>query len=280
MLLDNGADCNKANESTENPDLPKPLFSNKWQFEKTVSSSGGRLQGYDSDVVVSIPPYAVDDAHSLTTSSCPQSSKQDLFNESSEEHEHSLTVKIHGTISTDLRRVHEQLQLEEDEKICSPVAEYFAGKDFRFQKPVCILLPHFLPDDILRTEIRVYQVEAGDGGTVAGISTVQLLKTTHEESKDLDSSDFTCTSAEGFCLKNGQVWIFTTHFSAYFCTHCKKELNPPNLYLRLYASYLLRKSIHKTATDVSLKLFIWDSRLAIRDFRKVSTDLSVVLQLP
>jgi hypothetical protein len=261
-FLEPESDC------ADEPDIPNPMFSEIWQFEGTFTSSGGNIQGCDSDVVLSIPPDAIDECYSqFQKSSTDSNSNQDLFHNSfGFEHyqpDQAAGITIHGAISTDLQRVHQQLHLEEDEKICSPVAEYFAGKDFRFHKPVCIRLPHFLPEDIHKTEIRVYQIQEGEDGTEMRISTVQLLETTNEESNDFKTSK--SASTEGFCWENGQICIFTTHFSAYFCTHCKKEMNPPKLYLRLYAKYFQKPN----TTDVNIKLFIWDTRLEIRDFRKV-----------
>jgi hypothetical protein len=238
--------------------LPKPMFSKAWQFEETFSSPGGILQGCDSDVVLSIPTDAVDECQPRQSPSSSDSSyKQSGITGLRVQHDQprqTSGIQILGAICTNLWTVHEQLRLEENEKICSPVAEYFAGKDFRFQKPVCIFLPHFLPKDIHETEIRVYQIQGEDGREMR-ISTVQLLQ------KD---EDFKSLSAEGFCLKNGQICIFTTHFSAWCCTTIEKT--PPNLQLRLYASYFQRKA----DTDIYVTLLIWDKRLNISDFRKAS----------
>nr|KAG5686958.1 hypothetical protein BaRGS_021533 [Batillaria attramentaria] len=48
---------------------------------------------------------------------------------------------------TSLRVSTRVVKLSEDECVSSPVAEYWAGHEFRFKKPVTITLPHFLPPD-------------------------------------------------------------------------------------------------------------------------------------
>nr|KAG5686956.1 hypothetical protein BaRGS_021531 [Batillaria attramentaria] len=54
---------------------------------------------------------------------------------------------IHTAVCTDVDRVRRVVKLSKDECVSSPVAEYWAGHEFRFKKPVTITLPHFLPPD-------------------------------------------------------------------------------------------------------------------------------------
>nr|KAG5689786.1 hypothetical protein BaRGS_011587 [Batillaria attramentaria] len=73
-----------------------------------------------SDIILDVPPNAV---------------------------EEDLQVTIHTAVCTDVDRVRRVLKLSEDECVSSPVAEYWAGHEFRFKKRVTITLPHFLPPD-------------------------------------------------------------------------------------------------------------------------------------
>nr|KAG5692459.1 hypothetical protein BaRGS_010169 [Batillaria attramentaria] len=61
--------------------------------------------------------------------------------------EEDSQVDIHTAVCTDVDRVRQVVKLSEDECVSSPVAEYWAGHEFRFKKPVTITLPHFLPPD-------------------------------------------------------------------------------------------------------------------------------------
>nr|KAG5686959.1 hypothetical protein BaRGS_021534 [Batillaria attramentaria] len=61
--------------------------------------------------------------------------------------EEDSQVDIHTAVCTDVDRVRQVVKLSEDECVSSPVAEYWAGREFRFKKPVTITLPHFLPPD-------------------------------------------------------------------------------------------------------------------------------------
>nr|KAG5686961.1 hypothetical protein BaRGS_021536 [Batillaria attramentaria] len=69
-------------------------------------------------------------------------------------------VDIHTAVCTDVDRVRQVLRLSEDECVSSPVAEYWAGHEFRFKKPVTITLPHFLPPDPDPSLVHVYRDSA------------------------------------------------------------------------------------------------------------------------
>jgi hypothetical protein len=164
------------------------------------------LHGDDSDVVLNIPPGAIE---TLSGKSADESHAL---------HE-TAGVAFHGSICTDLRTVHEQLNLEGHDRICSPVAEYFAGENFKFQKPVCINLPHFLSEDIDEKEIKVYQFHKQKSGKI----NITTLKPSTAFTRADESEDG--ASDEGYyVLDKAEIKVFTSHFSGYFCTHCKRKL--------------------------------------------------------
>ncbi|KAK7473950.1 hypothetical protein BaRGS_00034779 [Batillaria attramentaria] len=101
-------------------EIPEPIFSRRWEAVSRFSNSGGTFRKSGSDVILDVPRNAV---------------------------EEDLQVTIHTAVCTDTDRVRRVLKLPEDECVSSPVAEYWAGHEFRFKKPVTITLPHFLPPD-------------------------------------------------------------------------------------------------------------------------------------
>lgn len=269
--------------------IPKPVFSEVWQFSEQFSSHGGQLQGPDSDVILSIPETAINDisdkesSHGVSSSSpspsditsgikSNDSEKQDVTTGVTDQNDQvAKGVRIYGAISTDLETVQRKLRLASTETISSPVAEYFAGENFTFHQPVCISLPHFLPPDINTSDVRVYQFHTDNTGEIV-VERLTLSKpndnTPEERSDEPDSSiadDVVKRTGVFYFSEKGEINILTDHFSGYLCTQCKQELDPPHLRLRLYGRHIQRNT-----RDVDLTLFIWDRRLDIRDFRKVS----------
>ncbi|KAK7477403.1 hypothetical protein BaRGS_00031379, partial [Batillaria attramentaria] len=117
----------------------QPIFSSKWQTVDTVTSSGGTVRKQYSDVILTVPSDAVDE---------------------------DSQVDIHTAVCTDVDRVRRVVKLSEDECVSSPVAEYWAGHEFRFKKPVTITLPHFLPPDPDPSLVRVYRVTRRPDGEI------------------------------------------------------------------------------------------------------------------
>ncbi|KAK7462558.1 hypothetical protein BaRGS_00038387, partial [Batillaria attramentaria] len=117
----------------------QPIFSSEWQTVDTVTSSGGTVRKQYSDVILTVPSDAVDE---------------------------DSQVDIHTAVCTDVDRVRQVVKLSEDECVSSPVAEYWAGHEFRFKKPVTITLPHFLPPDPDPSLVRVYRVTRRPDGEI------------------------------------------------------------------------------------------------------------------
>ncbi|XP_070209772.1 uncharacterized protein [Littorina saxatilis] len=263
----------------------QPIFSRSWQFSKSFSSKGGRLQGVDSDVILFVPGDAVDDAGDDVTRGCgtiptqrkrhqsisnnqkEQATPEEDQMNNSEESDSTTAVTIRGATSIDLKGVRGKLKLSATESICSPVVEYYAGENVVFKKPVCISLPHFLPPDADKSNVKVYQVSRSSDGEIC----VELLKLAdtqnHDEGLEEGEKGFTENTASSlgsfYLSEEKRITIFTNHFTGYFCTHCQHGTDPPYLKFRLYGRHLQRRT-----RDVDLTLFIWDLRLDIRDFRK------------
>ncbi|XP_070209768.1 uncharacterized protein [Littorina saxatilis] len=263
----------------------QPIFSRSWQFSKSFSSKGGRLQGVDSDVILFVPGDAVDDAGEDVTRGCgtiptqrkrhqsisnnqkEQATPEEDQMNNSEESDATAAVTIRGATSIDLKGVRGKLKLSATESICSPVVEYYAGENVVFKKPVCISLPHFLPPDADKSNVKVYQASRSSDGEIC----VELLKLAdtpnHDEGLEEGEKGFMENTASSlgsfYLLGEKRITIFTNHFTGYFCTHCQHGTDPPYLKFRLYGRHLQRRT-----RDVDLTLFIWDLRLDIRDFRK------------
>ncbi|KAK7463937.1 hypothetical protein BaRGS_00038074 [Batillaria attramentaria] len=216
--------------SASGPDW-RPSFSKHWQFSAEFSGKGGTLQGDSSDIVLHVPEAAVT----------------------------SGTVVVKGAVSTDLDRVHKELGLRHDERIVSPVIEYFAGEDFAFQKPVGLSIPHFASSP---EGMSVYWFQKGDFGF-----RIQKLKmecdVDNTDEKYLNSGIFRFT--DGGCVE-----VLIRHFCGFVCTHCDKE--SPQLRLRLYGAPFGEKG-----SDVNLFLLVWDNRLDIKDFRESEEDQKYIM---
>ncbi|KAK7489179.1 hypothetical protein BaRGS_00019557 [Batillaria attramentaria] len=199
----------------------EPIFNKTWGLKKEFSPSGGYLQGEASDVRLEIPREA------LVGSVC-----------------------VWGAICTDTKAVEEKLDLPEDEFIITPVAEYFAGSEFKSAEPVRIFLPYFLPSSFVKEKARAYRFYRDDAGKL------------RRERVDVELNDFDDTGAGRLQLAQGKgktasslsrLCIQTDRFSGYFCTVCcrTEELPNPVLYMDLWAKPV-RKDDGRTQIDVRL----------------------------
>ncbi|XP_070209267.1 uncharacterized protein [Littorina saxatilis] len=208
-----------------------PMFSDTWQVREEFNSSGGFFRGPESDVRLEIPAGAVED---------------------------NLHVLIKGAVCTDLEHVHRSFRLPENEYIASVVAEYFAGDGFQFQKHVRIVLPHFLPPTFCKEKVKVYQCYV----TASGDWVQQILPLEEKDNarrSSLKNEQLQREAVFYFAEKN-EIHILTTHFSVYFCTDCGTDYPPPELFLEVHGRH--------SHQQVDMRLYIWDSRLNIEDFRK------------
>ena len=224
----------------------RPYFSGTWQICKEFTSQGGTLRAPRSDVRVEIPEDAVE---------------EDIY------------VLLKGAICTDLDSVHRNFQLPDSEYIMSPVAEYSAGRGFQFQKPVRVVLRHFLPPTFSKDNVKVYQcrlLESGDW-------TIQAL---HLEEKDnrrrlLTWKEYVQQTGVFYFAENSEIHVLTNHFSLYFCTDCGTNYPPPELWLEVHARHVIKEADER---QVDVRLDIWDRRLQVQDFRQVG-DVSGALNM-
>ena len=230
--------------------LPPPIVSVHWQASWTVRSEGGCFRKTGSDVILQVPPEAVQEDGG---------------------------VVVHAAICADVVRIRRLLNLSDDEQIVTPLAEYWAGQDFRFQSPVSITLPHFLPPDYDPDLVRVYHVTRTHDGriTLTRISEdPETGKVPEDGATTLDDSDVRLEDKQLGCIQSEEshIQLFTDHFSGYVCTYCDTEVKKngrprPQLYVMGSGSL--------TATPYSryhLDVFasVWDRRIKVADCRQVN----------
>ena len=229
--------------------LPPPIVSIHWQASWTVRPEGGSFRKTGSDVILQVPPEAVQEDGG---------------------------VVVHAAICADVDRIRRLLNLSDDEQIATPLAEYWAGQDFRFQSPVSITLPHFLPPDYDPDLVCVYHVTRTHDGriTLTRINEdPETGKVPEDGATTLDDSDVRLEEKHLGCIQyeESHIQLFTDHFCGRVCTYCDKEVKKngrPRLQLYLMASGSL------TATPDShchLDVFahVWDGRIKAADCRQV-----------
>ncbi|KAK7495790.1 hypothetical protein BaRGS_00013010 [Batillaria attramentaria] len=212
---------------------PRPLCGVDWSMSNDYTSKGGELQCPGSDVKLRIPEKAI--------------KKSD-----------KITVK--AAVSTELEIAHSALKLSDDEVIASPVVEYSSGqdKDFKFDEPVIIKMPHFVPQDCPEDSIRVYKFRRDSSGV---LQKVRLERSKEDQktsgNKVRHTGDFTCADKQLIHIRN-------YHFCVYVvCYEPHRMKTPEPLRLRLHGRHIQRDT-----RDVDLWLCMGDRRIDIVDFRK------------
>ncbi|KAK7480271.1 hypothetical protein BaRGS_00028439 [Batillaria attramentaria] len=162
-------------------------------------------------------------------------------------------VTVKSAVSTDLKLIHRELGLNDSETIASPVAEFCTSESFTFVQPVIVNLPHFLPEDCSKDKVRVYRFHLD----CRGFLHIERLKQAKSETGELPEDGSFHFSAPQ------EIQVYTSHFTGFLCTLCDADIVPVPLRLRLYGRHVQRET-----RDVDLWLFVGDSRLDIRDFRK------------
>lgn len=211
-----------------------PHFSDSWQMSATFTNQGGQLKGKHSDVVLYVPENAI---------------------------RASTDVTIHGAVSTDLEAVHKALSLDKTETIVSPVAEYSLGGEYTgFTKALWVILPHFLTKSFSLECVRVYRFDK----STSGLFTLQRLQPQYSD-VDKTTEKFEEQSEYFFVMDDKRICAVVSHFTGFFCTQCRRDLEPFQLELSLYGIHRQRNNI-----EVNIALFVWDGRLQIKDFEKVT----------
>ena len=229
--------------------LPPPIVSVHWQASWTVRPEGGCFRKTGSDVILQVPPEAVQEDGG---------------------------VVVHAAICADVGRIRRLLNLSDDEQIVTPLAEYWAGQDFRFQNPVSITLPHFLPPEYDPDLVRVYHVTRTHDGRIIPTrinEDPETGKVPEDGATTLDDSDVRLEEKHPGCIQSEEshIQLCTDHFSGYVCAYCDKESKK---YGRPRPQLYVMGSGSLTATPDSrchLDVFshVWDERIKVADCRQV-----------
>ncbi|KAK7093539.1 hypothetical protein V1264_007269 [Littorina saxatilis] len=124
----------------------------QWQTDWTITSAGGALCKPYSDVMLIVPPDAV------------QSGSE---------------IKMHVSVSADSEGIRHFLALSDNETVVSPLVEFTPlSERQQFQRPVLVTLPHSLPPDHDENLVRV--ISARKMGDTYVISSVPLKNSNNE----------------------------------------------------------------------------------------------------
>jgi hypothetical protein len=218
-------------ENTQTKLNLKPVLSPEWASTETFTAVGGVLETHFSAVKLEVPAKAV---------------------------ERGTHVSVKFAPSTNLASAYNLLSmLPKNVYIASPVAEFYAGSDdFKFQRPVRISLPHFLPANVSAGQVKVFMFCRDSTGSI-------ILKELRLENKDNQKR----TETDVFFLEGDRAVVLTDHFSGYFCAHCETGFVPQELNLVLLARVMNRR--HGARREMDVRLEIWDNRLKVKDFEKV-----------
>jgi hypothetical protein len=186
---------------------------------------------------------------------------------------------VQGAISVQLTDVSEHFHLQQPESICTPIAEYNidTDKEITFQRPVRIILPHFLALDYDARQVKGYHFQRHGTSKVVHHH-LTLLQADDSEDIDDESEYFeakfyqlgseTQKSGAFYISREHCIVVLTTHFSGYFCTYCGEKHK--FIYLQGYGP-----CVEPSTKHVDVLLVAWDCRLHILDFSKVNAILSI-----
>lgn len=204
-----------------------PIFRDHWQDCVRFTTEGGRLQRQGSDVVLQVPAGAIEDNKKVT---------------------------VYSAICTEDNYIKYKLKLPPTETIVSPLAEFWAGPDFRFQKHVQLTLPTCLPSEYDINLLHVYCISQNPEGQ----EDFSKLKRWDQLSETPGNKS---TEAYFAVNEGGRVEVMTSHFSGYVCTYCGLCLN---IGLEVYESHKQENG----SLNVSIVTHFWD-KLHLKDFREV-----------
>ncbi|CAG5134981.1 unnamed protein product, partial [Candidula unifasciata] len=215
----------------------KTVFGTPWQFGGTFTSRGGLMQAADSDVCLMVVPNAVPKGE---------------------------YVDIYGAVFTDTTQIRKRMKISTKECLITPVVEYCAVPASPFRRPVCVQLPHALPEEFDIHLIKVYTFTVDESGKVSLSDVPAFVKT--NEDRGLET--YWEKGPDGH-----SIHISTFHFSGYFCTQCETA-SWPSICTMVFGSHV---QITQCRREVRVILYIWDRRLTIKDylerFRKQESDV-------
>ncbi|KAL8624349.1 hypothetical protein ACOMHN_044780 [Nucella lapillus] len=221
----------------EKKPVSPPIVCSQWQACLELMNEGGRLQTEDSDVLLHVPPDAVQSGSS---------------------------VDVYAAICANVDQIRHVLQLSDDEEILSPLAEYCASGNSRFHRPVSITLPYALPTGYEANQVNVYRVSQSEQGDTV-VTKLPLIQTPHSEA---ESSSLQDSYKPSFCFSSrGRLCVRTDCFSAYVTcaySNCGLKQDSPVLHAMVCSS----QSTDENGQQVVIYTYVWDDRLAIKDFQK------------
>lgn len=257
-----------------------PVFCPTWYAVHSVTCDGGAFNHGDSDVVLYVPPDAVG---------------------------RHVTAAVHAGSCANLAQVQPLMGFATGSVyIASPLAELWAGAHFRFLQPVRIRLPHYLPPGHDPTKVYVICLERSkvgqphlfrhlkpamsNGHNLARghlpsqhvshiLSPAERLMgqedqkqgVSEEEAEDTEKTEETEMVEVG---SDGHLYVTTVQLrGGYACVYQGVGVTGPALMVLATALYPQTQLGHPSA---KVTVYIWDQRLAIKDFKAVDVFLFIM----
>ena len=171
------------------------------------------------------------------------------------------------SVCVDIDRIQKSLNLPKSHFVASPLVEFWAGEDFRFQRPVQITLPHCLHPDADPDEVVVYRATKNiNGETVLNKLNPQESKPSNLEGTKRIKRGHEKNEATYYVSDDGNVFIQTDCFSGLLvCARCKRK-NKGCQTLMLAGSGTNQFKDGTSLQTASVHVHIWDRRYTIRDY--------------
>lgn len=256
-----------------------PMFCPTWYAVHPVTCDGGAFNHGDSDVVLYVPPDAVG---------------------------RHVTAAVHAGSCANLAQVQPLMGLATGSVyIASPLVELWAGAHFRFLQPVRIRLPHYLPPGHDPTKVYVICLERSKvgqphlfrhmkpamsrghnlvrGHLSSGLTTAEHVshilspveRLVSQEDEEQGVSEEEAEGAEKTeetemveVASDGHIYVTTVQLrGGYACVYQGVGVTGPALMVLATAFYPQTQLGHPSA---KVTVYIWDQRLAIKDFKAVS----------
>ena len=217
-----------------------PVFCSQWDLIGHFDRAGGILRKEKSDVILEVPPDAI-----------PRD---------------SLNVDVYMSVCVDIERIKKSFNLPESDFIASPMVEFSAGKDYPFQRPVQITLPHCLHPDADPDEVVVYRATKNIKGETV-LNKLKKYQPQEPKPSNLDVSLRHTESEATYCVPDDKnLFIQTDCFSGFVvCARCKRK-NKGCQTLMLAGSGTNQFKDGTSLQTASVHVHIWDRRYTIRDY--------------
>ncbi|XP_013409010.1 uncharacterized protein LOC106172725 [Lingula anatina] len=140
-----------------------------------------------------------------------------------------------------------------DERIISPIVEYKLCGDKSFKKHVLVKIPHCIADRDLWEDIRVLCSES----TTAPYIFKEVPYQSKENNVHQDMY---------FTLRDGYIYLQTTHFTLFLCTCRKRSDKDMVIDAVVFGSFSEKTVKNKPNREVRLRLYLCDTLYAIKDY--------------